>query len=193
MKGNRDWVVKAQNKLAEIESSAPKEDISSAQPSAMKLALIQGKKLSQIICFIWSNKDPETAGKLDRIFKSGNENLKKLLFANSEEPSAEYNLLLKIFKAEDLPIFESADRELIEFEVVTNTFQGGSVNDPSVFEPLSQLIIPYPPCPTVFDDSEAAMSGYAPIKKSELKDWLNQSPNDSPFHPNNPYIPTTCS
>lgn len=182
--GSRDWVIDAQDSLQG-------EDISPDQRSTMMPKLIQGKKLSKIICFIWANEDPETAGKLDLIFKSGK--LKKLLFAHSGEPTDEYNLLLKIFKPEDLPIFDPADLELIVFEVVTNTFQGGSTKDPSVLNPVSQIVIPYPPCPTVLDDSNAAMPGYAPIKKSELKDWLKQSPNDIPFYPNNPYIPTTCS
>lgn len=181
--GTRDWVIE-QNSL-QGQNIAPGQQLSPIQ-----LQLIQGKKISKIICFIWANEDPETAGKLDLIFKSGK--LEKLLFAHSGEPTDEYNLLLKIFKPEDLPIFGIVDLKLIVFEVVTNTFQG-KCEDLSVSNPLTQIVIPYPPCPTVFDDSNARMSGYVPIKKSELKDWLKQSPNDSPFYPNNPYIPTTCS
>lgn len=182
--GTREWVIDAHNNL-------PGENIAPEQPSSTRQILIQGKKLSRIICFIWSNEDPETAGKLDLIFKSGK--LKKLLFAHSGSPSDEYNLLLKIFKPEDLPIFDIADLDSIDFQVETNTFQGGSINDPSVLSPVPKIIIPYPPCPTIVDDTQVAMSGYAPIKKSELKDWMQQSPNALPFYPSNPYIPTTCS
>lgn len=183
--GSRDWVINAQNSLQ------------GENPCSVTVnqRLIQGKKLSKLICFIWANEDPETAGKLDLIFKTADPQsgkLKKLLFANSSEESKdEYNLLLKIFKPEDLPIFKEDENEKIVFVVITNAFQG-SIQDASVLNPLTQIVIPYPPCPTVFDDSNAAMSGYAPIKKSELKDWLKQSPNDGDFYPNNPYIPTTC-
>jgi hypothetical protein len=183
--GSRDWVIDAQDSLQG-------ENISSDQRSTMMPILIQGKKLSQLICFIWTNEDPETAQELDKIFKSGqDELLKKLLFAHSGEPTPEYKLMLKVFKAEDLPIFVSEDKELFKIKVVVDKYQGG-LSDPTTSEP-STLTIPYPPCPQIVNDIDVPSSGSAPIKKSELKDWMNQSPNDKPFAPTNPYIPTTCS
>lgn len=184
--GTREWVIDAQDSLQG-------ENFSPEQPSTMMQILIQGKKLSQLICFIWANEDPETAQELDKIFKSGqDELLKKLLCAHSGEPTPEYNLMLKVFKAEDLPVLLSNDKELFKIKIVVDKYQGG-ISDPTTSEP-SILTIPYPPRPQIVTDSDVVTSsGSAPIKKSELKDWMNQSPNDKPFAPTNPYIPTTCS
>ena len=195
MKGDREWFNYTQNKSTKAHDFAPAliispEDASLEDPN--KPLKIQGKKLSQIIAFIWANEDPETAEKLDQIFRDGKEKLKKLLFANAEEPSDEYNLLLKIFHPEDLPIFKSGAKEFIDFNIVFNQFQG-KIDDPLPNSSITPITIPYPPSPTILDDTNATMAGYAPIKKSELKDWLNQSPNVKPFASKNPYIPSTSS
>ncbi len=172
--------------------------------------LSQGKKISQIVSYIWLNEDRETAEKLHEYFKSGkHEVLEKLLFANKVERNDqgeltdEYKLLLKIFKAEHLPIFDPEDKGFFLFRVTIDKFEG-SISDPSPSDigsngsRLLVLTIPYPVPPAILNDldcsDETPQTGFALIKKSELITWLGQDPNVPPyFNDNNPYIVASSS
>ncbi|MEH1843169.1 MAG: hypothetical protein V7L20_31650 [Nostoc sp.] len=155
--------------------------------------LIKGKKISQIISYIWLNQDEEAAKKLDGYFKRGkDEELKKLLFANDPETD-EYKLLIKVFKEERfLPIFDEDDKQYFKFRVTVDKFEG-NLSDPGPSdEEVLTMTIPYPPRPNIFDDS--SQNKVTPLDKSQLQEWLDQNPEEKPyFYEDNPYIPTTTS
>lgn len=185
----RQWICKVQNCMTS-ETFAREDNI---HFQYYKKILAQGKKLSQLICYIWLNKDPETARELDQYFKGvHNKDLNELLFAEDPE-KYEYKLLLKVFKDQQyLPIFNSQDKEFFKFEVRVDKFEG-SISDPGPSEEkILTLSIPYPPRPQIVDDCDP-LAGAAPIKIHELQEWLDQAPNEPPYFPeNNPYIPPTC-
>ncbi|MEB3283074.1 MAG: hypothetical protein VKK42_29550 [Lyngbya sp.] len=198
MIGSRKWISQAQNTLTDDNNVRGASDNINAL--YFKKLLTQGKKISQIISYIWFNEDRETAQQLDGYFKRGDdEELKKLLFAKDSQ-TEEYKLLLKVFQQEEyLPIFDEDDQKFIKFRVATNTFEG-SISDPGPSDDgILSITIPYPPCPAISDDiddsgSTVSFPGFAAIKKSELKEWLNENPNEDPyFYENNPYIPATSS
>jgi hypothetical protein len=182
-KGTRSWISEAYKSI----KKGNQRTISNSEE------LLQiGKKLSQLITFIWFNEDPDTAQKLDGYFKRGdNEELKKLLFAN-EPTTDEYQLLLKVFKeAKLLPIFNQDDIEFTSFKIVVDKFEG-QIGDPTRDKPGEvTYYIPYPPSPPIVDDTTP---GYTTIRKSEVVEWLNQSPLEGPYiYEENPYIPSTSS
>ncbi len=196
MIGTRQWICETE----QILENSNNEEIKSSSNSVMNLhgILQQGKKISQIIAYIWLNQD-ENAQKLDEYFKGGNKErvLSKLLFADNPETD-EYKLLLEIFEEKYLPIFSKADQEFIKFRVATNTFEG-SFNDPGPSDNgLFIVTIPYPPCPNIYDDigtdDKTKVEKFTIIKRSELKEWLAESPNKPPYsYEKNPFIPATSS
>ena len=192
MVGTRQWISEVQVPTTTRAQTPSSNGLYSVY---FEKLLIQGKKISQIISYIWLNQDPQTAQVLDGYFKRGDdEQLKKLLFAEEHETD-EYKLLLKVFKDKHyLPIFDPADKGFLKFRIAIDKFEG-NISDPGPGDNgLLTVTIPYPPRPEVSDDTMAPQEGYAPIKTSELKEWLDQAPDEKPyFYENNPYIPTTTS
>lgn len=195
MIGTREWISTVQQALIGLQ-----KDSDNINAKFYLKLLKQGKKISQIVSYIWLNEDPETAQKLDGYFKRGDdEELKKLLFAEDPE-TEEYKILLKIFQKEHLPIFSQDDKEFVKFRVETNTFEG-RLSDPGPSDNgILSITIPYPPRPELSDDYDEAnnkilpLNGFAAIKQSELKEWLDQEPDQAPyFYENNPYIPASSS
>lgn len=190
MIGTREWVERTQKHISQ--DSVTKKNLTSQYFDKL---LTQGKKLSQIVAYIWLNEDCQTAQKLDGYFKRGNdEELKKLLCA--EDPKTEeYQLLFKVFKdAKHLPIYDRDDLNYLKFRVIVDKFEG-NISDPSPSDNgMLTVTIPYPPRPEILDDTLVLEQKVAPIKKSELKEWLDQAPDRQPyFYENNPYIPATSS
>lgn len=188
MLGTRQWMSKVQSTLENLPKTSASGDNLTSQ--YLKQILIQGKKMSQIICYIWLNRDTETARELDGYFKRGNdEELKKLLFADKPETD-EYKLLLNVFQPEYLPIFHADDRNFFNFRVAIDKYEG-SINDPGASdEGVLTVTIPYPLPPQLSEDETIS----ATIYKSELEEWLNQAPDEYPyFYENNPYIPASSS
>lgn len=193
MIGTRQWISKVEATLSGGIASA-----NSNIPYILKI-LSQGKKISQIIAYIWLDQDHEVAQKLDGYFKRGdNQELKDLLFAHNPETN-EYKLLRNVFQEKHLPIFHIDDEPFLQFKIVTNKFEG-ELSDPEPSDDsILTLTIPYPPRPKISDDfnesgSPKPIDEYTTIKKSELKEWLNQNPEEKPFfYENNPYIPTSSS
>lgn len=186
MIGTRQWIARADS-IEELKSRS----VDTGDTGVIETLLTQGKKISHIISYIWLNKDPETAQKLDGYFKRGDdETLKKLLFADQPE-TKEYKLLLKVFKEEHLPIFRQNDKKYLNFRVATDKFEG-NLGDPGPSDKaVLTVTIPYPPRPQISDDHNI-ISGA--IQKSELEEWLNQAPNKSPYiYEKNPYIPASSS
>lgn len=185
MIGTREWISKVQDTISDGDNISDNSQI-----------FKQGKKISQIISYIWLEQDKEAAQELDRYFKranteEGKKNLKKLLFANDSETN-EYKLLFKIFKdTKHLPIFHPDDENSFEFRVVPDKFEGNQ-SDIQANGRIT-ITIPYPPRPEIFDDTTVEVKGFTIIKQSELKEWLIQAPDEKPYiYENNPYIPTTC-
>jgi hypothetical protein len=194
MIGTRQWISKVQTTL-DLDNLTPVES-PSINVQYFKKLLKQAKKISHVISYIWLNEDRETAQELDGYFKRGDdEELKKLLFAK-DPPANEYKLLLKVFKHDQyLPIFGEDDREFIKFRVVTDRFEG-NISEPGPSDNnILTVTIPYPPRPEITDDTGITEShGYTVIKKSELREWLSQSPHDKPyFNEKNCYIPPSSS
>ncbi|AUB42255.1 hypothetical protein COO91_08367 [Nostoc flagelliforme CCNUN1] len=197
MIGTKQWISKVE---VTIEGKR-KRNVDTINVEYFKQLLQQGKKISQIISYIWFDEDHDTAKKLDGYFKRGkNDDLKKLLFAQAPETD-EYKLLLKVFKEEKyLPIFDKDDEQFFMFRVVTDQFEG-NISDPGPSDNgILTVTIPYPPRPEIFDDFDEysntviPQNGFTTIKQSELKEWLNQAPDEPPyFYENNPYIPATSS
>lgn len=193
MIGTTEWISRVENSLKETTSNSE-----NTNNTYVTQILRQGKRISQLISYIWLNQDTETAAILDKYFKRGDEGLKELLFAEDPE-SKEYKLLLAVFGERYFPIFSKQDKKFINFRVATNTFEG-SINDPGAGEHRALTVtIPYPPCPNIFDDisegsKEIPVERFTVIKKSELKGWVESSPEKEPyFFKDNPYIPaTTC-
>lgn len=195
MLGTREWVCKTQKNISPEEKDKNLNDNNLTSKYLDKL-LTQGKKLSQIISYIWLNQDPQTAQELDGYFKRGDDQeLKKLLCAEDPETD-EYQLLLKVFKEKQyLPIFDRDDKNFFNFRVAVDKFEG-NISDPGPSDNGILIVtIPYPPRPEISDDiHDNPLEGTAPIKISELQEWLEQSPHNQPyFYENNPYIPSTCS
>ncbi|MDZ7969789.1 MAG: hypothetical protein RM368_33410 [Nostoc sp. DedSLP03] len=200
MIGTRQWISKVEV-IIQGDNQGDNFIPETINAKFVKQLLKQGKKISQIISYIWLNEDPETAKKLDGYFKRADQDeLKELLFAKNPETD-EYKSLLKVFKQNNyLPIFDEEDKQFIEFKVVTDQFEG-NISDPGPSDNgILTVTIPYPPRPEIFDDfdeqsnTEIPSNGVTVIKQSELKEWLIQAPNDPPFfYENNPYIPSTCS
>lgn len=194
MIGTREWISRVQSTLTKLQGDSDNINV-----VYFEELLEQGKKISQIIAYIWLNKDPKTAQKLDGYFKRGDDGeLKKLLFADDPETN-EYKLLLKVFSKEYLPIFMKDSKDFIKFRVITNTFEG-SLSDPGPSDNgILSITIPYPPRPEIHDDvndegEEIIEEKYTAIKESELQEWLDKDPDKPPyFYENNPYIPATSS
>lgn len=201
MLGERTWFVSTQDSMG---ASLNRFGTLGTTGEFFERLLIQGKKISQLVAWMWSNEDPKAAQELDKYFKSGkNEMLKRLLFANESEGGPEYNLLLKVFQAEYLPIFEKEDEDFFIFRVAIDKFEG-NISDPGPSDigsggnRILVFTIPYPVRPPIFDDTNSdspdSPTGFTVIKKSELKEWLEQRPDEKPyFYENNPYIPTSSS
>lgn len=95
MIGTKEWVYRTQKNISQ--DSLSEKSLTSQY---FEKLLTQGKKLSQIVTYIWLNEDYQTAQKLDGYFKRGSDQeLKKLLCADDPE-TEEYQLLLKVFKNE---------------------------------------------------------------------------------------------
>lgn len=190
MFGTRQFFANAHNYLSEIQES-----------DSITALLVKGKKISQIIAYIWAN-DNETSQQLDKYFKvpaSSTNPLSSLLFA--QEGDLQYKLLEEVFKEhpDALPIFDKSETKLYNFQVTYNRFEG-VLTDPTPGEDTAiTMIIPYPPRPQIYDDLVLPpppvdpLAKNAPLKASELKAWLEEDPNIPPYYyQENPYIPTTC-
>lgn len=162
----------------------------------VKRLMEQSKKISQVIAYIWLNENDPTAAALDQYFKAPAK-LDDLLFA--QPGSKEYDLLKPVFRGKEnaLPIFDLSERPYYTLKVIFDQFEG-SISDASLeSEEVLTMWIPYPPRPQIVDDShlpQGQLATAAPLKTSELQDWINQ-PSDQPpyYYETNPYIPTTCS
>ena len=189
MIGTRQWMCKTQKCISQ-------EDLNNGNLTSKYFdkLLTQGKKLSQIITYIWLNKDYQTAQKLDGYFKRGNDEELKKLFSAKDPQTEEYKLLLKVFGKETyLPIYNQDDLKYLKFRVIVDKFEG-DIDDPGPSDNgVLTVTIPYPPRPEISDNSESQKK-VAPIKKSELEEWLKHPSDRQPyFYENNPYIPSTSS
>lgn len=152
--------------------------------------LIQGKRVSQIIAYIWlyidSNDEDKrnTAQELDRYFKQGGASLEDLLCAKPE--SSEFKFLQKVFGQDQLKeaIFDEAERAYYDFYVTVNEFRS-AIEDPEVGEKVFKVRMPYPPRPQISDENGL-------LTRRELEAWI-ESPSNKGFPSENPFIPTTCS
>jgi len=146
--------------------------------------LRQGKKLSQLICYIWYYGDPkrckgeeyDTAYELDKYFREvEGKKLSDLLFAQPD--NEEYSLLKEVFskqieklsEKDILPIFNTKDAQHIRFRVSAEKFEG-HLDDPLPTEDkILVMNIPYPPRPEIVIDDYV---GYAPIREGEMTNWI---------------------
>ncbi|NER99834.1 MAG: hypothetical protein F6J86_39520 [Symploca sp. SIO1B1] len=195
MLGSREWIKVVQKNLSTGNPNDP-----NSQEFYKKL-LIQGKKISQLISYIWLGGDG--AKQLDVYFKEIDKNKKiKDLFCackdeTKKEQTPEYELLKKVFpKDSDLPIFSINDAAFFEFKIATNKFEG-SFSDPAPQEnKVLYIAVPYPPRPAIseFSPEERENNPFSVIDKQELEEWLESPSDESPyFPPSNPYIPASSS
>ncbi|MDJ0533205.1 MAG: hypothetical protein QNJ70_12040 [Xenococcaceae cyanobacterium MO_207.B15] len=191
MFGTRQLFVNTKNSWGQLQISQ------SDSAAYLKKVLAQTKKISQIIAYIWLN-DNETSSDLEYYFKRP-KLLGKLLLAQPDDP--QYKLLQEVFKKhpDSLPIFDQSEKGFYTFKVIFNQFEG-YLSDPDIGEEaaLITMNIPYPPRPQIYDDLSCdpppPLANNDPLKASELKNWLEQNPNEPPFFDeDNPYIPSTCS
>ena len=87
--GTRAWLNKLQTQIQKSSLQTQIQKSSNTGNGSSQLGitdqfyinlLIQGKKISQLICYIWSNEEPETSYKLDEYFR-GTDDKKKLTLA----------------------------------------------------------------------------------------------------------------
>ncbi|WP_449418798.1 hypothetical protein [Phormidium nigroviride] len=153
--------------------------------------LVQSKKLSQIIAYIWLNKTH--AKILDDYFKeTGDKKLVTLLTAHNKSAPPELLEALKdVFHDQPsnaLPIFSEEEAQHYSFRVDVNKFQGAITDPYPGDDGILTLWIPYPPLPKISEKANA------PINPNELEGWLSQPSNQPPYiYVDNPYIPTTSS
>lgn len=188
MIGTRQWMCKTQNQLSQQELNN-----GNLTSQYFDKLLTQGKKLSQIITYIWLNQDYQTAQKLDGYFKRGDDKELKKLFS-AKDSGEEYELLIKVFGDEKyLPIYNQDDLKYLKFRIIVDKFEG-DIDDPGPSDDgVLTVTIPYPPRPEISDNSESDKE-VMPIKKSELEEWLKQPSDQKPyFYESNPYIPSTSS
>lgn len=205
VKGSRAWINDIQNILHEHpectgSDNETKKDQLGDQLSVFREILIQGKKISQIICYIWN--EGEGAEILDKYFRGEDEskNLSDLLYASKEKQSSEYELLAKVFSKnlDAIPIFKDEEgTPRVMFDVSVEKFEG-SLNDPRPSQNKTLFMtIPYPPRPQTV---ETGTKGYAPIKKEELENWVadqiyhpTNEKRKIKYFPSNPYLPASTS
>lgn len=191
--GSKLWLSGIQDILNESSSTNEKNAL-----QWHRELLIQGKKISQLICYIWDDKPG--AAELDEYFRgTSDKSLSDLLYAaKSDKDQTAYNLLSPIFGGENLPIFEKQEGiQRIVFEVSVEKFEG-SLNDPRPNQnKVLVMTIPYPPRPEVIENYT---QGYAPIKKEELTNWVNDRTykpeslgEKIEYFPSNPYLPSSTS
>ena len=183
-----------------VNAHEPDGDLSKKIPEYMSDLLIKAKKISQIITYIWAFQDEVTCMQLTKYFENPNDKehpLSELLFAQPNDFPYIY-LLQKVFDLEKfptaLPIFKKDEKSYYNFQVVYSGFEG-YIGDPARGEDaIITMVIPFPPRPRIYDgQSKDLIAKGAPLKISDLEDWLQSCPNEAPFYyQKNPYIPTTC-